>query len=86
MNKNTNNVTYILHILNKTKYLLNVAHLLYNLGFSLRLSVRITTILKCVLNLRRFYDSGKNCRQFSFQTWTSLIGQFSYPVGGDRIG
>ena len=28
----------------------------------------------------------KNCRQFRLLTWTSLIGQFVHPVGGEGMG
>ena len=28
---------------------------------------------------------GLNCRQFSLLTWNSFIGQFVYPVGGERM-
>ena len=30
--------------------------------------------------------TGENCRQFRLLTWTSLIGQFVYPVWGEGCG
>ena len=32
------------------------------------------------------YDRGKNCRKFRLLTWTSIIGQFVHPVGGENWG
>ena len=29
--------------------------------------------------------TGENCRQFKLLTWTSFIGHFVHPVGGEGI-
>ena len=40
---------------------------------------------KWIHNIRE-YLTGEKCRQFRLLTWTSHIGQFVHPVGGDRMG
>ena len=37
-----------------------------------------------VIRCYGYYGQGKNCRLFRLLTWTSLIGQFVYPVRGDE--
>ena len=29
--------------------------------------------------------TGENCREFKLLKWTSLIGQFAHPVGGEGM-
>ena len=52
--------------------------------FWVKFKVLIKTYLK---NLYKIYvDIEKNCRQYRLLTWTSLIGQFAHPVGGEEMG
>ena len=39
-----------------------------------------------IKDIRGYIDRGKFFRQFSLLIWNLFIGQFIYPVGGERIG